>query len=223
MPDMSSAEFRREICGQLLAYAALGVSISHFCDLIGISEGQLHQRRCDYPEVDAAMKAAVAIRTRVAEKGGPSRKFAPTDEAKARNAKRLADRAYRADLYARFRSGLHGRDWREFLEERRAYHREKWAAAPESNQALRRPKPDDFHDRYVEHGWGWIMDHYEAGRATVMRWIEEEGRDELYAARREYLRKRGFGGIVRSDGPRIEDIPAEQWRNRGDASPPRSR
>jgi hypothetical protein len=221
MQDMSSAEFRREICGLLLAYAALGVSIRHFCDLTGISYNALQARRLDHPELDAAIKAAIAVREKVDERGGPRQKFVPTDEAMRKNADRLADREYRAGLVSQHRSGLHGKAWRKFLEERRAYHREKCATAPRPSRF--RPKPDDFRDRYVEHGWGWIMDHYEAGRETVMRWIDEEGRDELYAARREYLWKRGFGGIIRSDGPRLEDIPAEQWRNRGDAPPPRSR
>ena len=46
-----------------------------------------------------------------------------------------------------------------------------------------RPKPADFRAAYVEMGWSEIVDHFRTNWRVVVRWIEEEGREELAAAR----------------------------------------
>ena len=47
-----------------------------------------------------------------------------------------------------------------------------------------RPKPPDFRDVYLRMGWDGITDHYRTNWRVIRRWIDEEGREELAAARR---------------------------------------
>jgi len=54
-----------------------------------------------------------------------------------------------------------------------------------------RPCPRDFRDRYIELGWESIQEHYRAGWPVIARWIDECGRDELKAARSEYVIRNG--------------------------------
>jgi hypothetical protein len=70
-----------------------------------------------------------------------------------------------------------------WLEPRRARARERWAKP----SPRRRPKPSDFRTIYIQMGWDGIMDHYGCSRDCVSRWIEEEGRDDLFAARRAHV------------------------------------
>jgi hypothetical protein len=52
--------------------------------------------------------------------------------------------------------------------------------------------PPDFRDRYVELGGGdskVLQEHYRTGRAAILRWIDEIGREELALARSDYLMK----------------------------------
>lgn len=55
-----------------------------------------------------------------------------------------------------------------------------------------RPCPPDFRERYIEMGWHVADAHYRAHWATVARWIDETGRQELKEARAAYVREHGF-------------------------------
>lgn len=46
-----------------------------------------------------------------------------------------------------------------------------------------RPKPDDFRVRYIEMGWDGLDEHYRCNWRCIRRWIMEEGREQLRAAR----------------------------------------
>ncbi|PTQ12106.1 hypothetical protein CLG96_05945 [Sphingomonas oleivorans] len=62
-----------------------------------------------------------------------------------------------------------------------------------------RPKPRDFRETFIRVGWSGIEAHYNAHKKTIVRWMEEEGRDELIEARRQVT---GYGlkrGSRRSD------------------------
>lgn len=50
-----------------------------------------------------------------------------------------------------------------------------------------RPKPADFRETYVSMGWDGIEDHYCTNWRVIRRWIEEEGKAELIAARAAYV------------------------------------
>lgn len=50
-----------------------------------------------------------------------------------------------------------------------------------------RPKPRDFREVYVRIGWDGIEDHFNTNWRVIRRWIEEEGREDLKAERREYV------------------------------------
>lgn len=50
-----------------------------------------------------------------------------------------------------------------------------------------RPKPRDFRERYVEIGWDGIVEHYGTNWRVVCRWMEEEGREGLIAARAAFV------------------------------------
>lgn len=54
-----------------------------------------------------------------------------------------------------------------------------------------RPKPNDFRERYIEMGWEWIVEHYRTNWKVVARWIDEEGREELKAARAAHVEEHG--------------------------------
>lgn len=53
-----------------------------------------------------------------------------------------------------------------------------------------RPKPDDFRDRYIEMGWDGLDEHYRCNWRCIRRWIDEEGREDLVAARADAVRRR---------------------------------
>jgi len=50
-----------------------------------------------------------------------------------------------------------------------------------------RLKPADFRATYILIGWDGITDHYNTNWRVIRRWIEEEGREELIAARAAYV------------------------------------
>jgi hypothetical protein len=52
-----------------------------------------------------------------------------------------------------------------------------------------RPKPADFRATYISMGWDGLEDHYRTNWRVIRRWIEEEGRDELRAARAEHVQQ----------------------------------
>lgn len=54
-----------------------------------------------------------------------------------------------------------------------------------------RPCPSDFRETYVRLGWEEITEHYRAHWATVARWIDETGREDLRAARAAYIAEHG--------------------------------
>lgn len=54
-----------------------------------------------------------------------------------------------------------------------------------------RPCPPDFRERYIELGWGEILEHYRAGWPVIARWIDQSGQEELKSARREYRLQNG--------------------------------
>jgi hypothetical protein len=51
-----------------------------------------------------------------------------------------------------------------------------------------RAKPADFRERYIEMGWDGIDEHYRTNWRVIRRWINEEGREELAAARAAHVR-----------------------------------
>jgi hypothetical protein len=46
-----------------------------------------------------------------------------------------------------------------------------------------RPKPADFRETYIAIGWQGTGAHYRTNWRVIRRWIEEEGREGLIAAR----------------------------------------
>lgn len=52
-----------------------------------------------------------------------------------------------------------------------------------------RPKPRDFRAVFIELGWG-VKDHYGARCTIILRWLQEEGREQLLAERARHLRNR---------------------------------
>lgn len=52
-----------------------------------------------------------------------------------------------------------------------------------------RPKPADFRETYIAMGWDGIEEHYGTNWRVVRRWIEEEGREALRAARSAHVRE----------------------------------
>lgn len=53
-----------------------------------------------------------------------------------------------------------------------------------------RPKPVDFRERYIEMGWDGIDEYYQTNWRVIRRWIAEEGREELTAARAQHVREK---------------------------------
>lgn len=53
-----------------------------------------------------------------------------------------------------------------------------------------RPMPDDFAERFAEHGWAGTAAHYYTGDPQVKRWREEYGVDRLTAKRAALVRER---------------------------------
>jgi hypothetical protein len=53
-----------------------------------------------------------------------------------------------------------------------------------------RPKPADFRETYIRMGWDGLDEHYGTNWRVIRRWIAEEGREELRAARAEHVRSR---------------------------------
>ena len=62
---------------------------------------------------------------------------------------------------------------------------------PEHNPKRWRHKPDDFREQFILQGWDTICWHYRAHWLTIKRWIDEEGRESLKAARAAHVRKHG--------------------------------
>ncbi|MCK8457025.1 hypothetical protein [Sphingomonas faeni] len=52
-----------------------------------------------------------------------------------------------------------------------------------ARRSTARSKPADFRAVYIAIGWGGIEAHYGTNWRVVKRWIDEEGREELIAAR----------------------------------------
>lgn len=52
-----------------------------------------------------------------------------------------------------------------------------------------RPRPKDFEEKFVEHGWDGIREALGAHGRQIKRWLVECGEDRLIAAREEYLRQ----------------------------------
>ena len=50
-----------------------------------------------------------------------------------------------------------------------------------------RPKPADFRETYIRMGWDGIDEHYGTNWRVIRRWIEEEGRLKLIAARAAFV------------------------------------
>lgn len=50
-----------------------------------------------------------------------------------------------------------------------------------------RPRPADFRQTYIRMGWDGIDEHYGTNWRVIRRWIEEEGRKGLIAARAAYV------------------------------------
>lgn len=55
-----------------------------------------------------------------------------------------------------------------------------------------REKPADFRARFIELGWGGIVAHYGTDWRVVERWMREDGRDSLIAARSDFVARRRF-------------------------------
>lgn len=71
-------------------------------------------------------------------------------------------------------------------------------ATAEAVTCARRPCPGDFDRVFVRIGRLACEEHYQAGRNTITRWLEESGKDRLIAARAEHVRTRE-PAITRSD------------------------
>jgi hypothetical protein len=54
---------------------------------------------------------------------------------------------------------------------------------PDGTTRPYRPKPADFRAVYLDMGWDGITEHYGTNWRVIRRWIEQEGREELIAAR----------------------------------------
>ncbi|MBI1179119.1 MAG: hypothetical protein GC201_01075 [Alphaproteobacteria bacterium] len=52
------------------------------------------------------------------------------------------------------------------------------------------PPPPDFREKFVEMGWSDIENHYKVHAKTIRRWIDEEGREALIAARSAHVEER---------------------------------
>lgn len=81
------------------------------------------------------------------------------------------------------------------------------AHQPDAPRPLPRPhcwrhKPDDFREQYILQGWETICWHYRANWKTVRRWIDEEGREDLKAARALHVRTVGNQRLHRVDSRR---------------------
>ncbi|MEJ7933508.1 hypothetical protein WG907_04450 [Sphingobium sp. AN558] len=60
---------------------------------------------------------------------------------------------------------------------------------PPGETAAYRPKPADFRDNYIAMGFGdELREHYCTNYRVLRRWVTEEGHQELYEARRLYLK-----------------------------------
>ena len=66
--------------------------------------------------------------------------------------------------------------------------RRKWDTGRERPY---RACPPDFRETYIRLGWETIVEHYSANWRIIARWIDETGREELTAARAEYVRAHG--------------------------------
>ncbi|OQW44359.1 MAG: hypothetical protein A4S16_03465 [Proteobacteria bacterium SG_bin6] len=51
-----------------------------------------------------------------------------------------------------------------------------------------RPRPPDFRATFISLGWSGVGQHYGASDRVIRRWIDEEGRAELVAARAAHVR-----------------------------------
>ncbi len=82
-------------------------------------------------------------------------------------------------------------------------------------KAAYRPMPRDFVETFIRVGWGGIEAECRAHKLTIVRWINEAGRQQLVEARAEYVREqREKRGSRRSDyvlGRRLRAVaPREQ-------------
>jgi hypothetical protein len=50
-----------------------------------------------------------------------------------------------------------------------------------------RPKPDNFREVYIRIGWDGIEEEFNTNWRVIRRWIDEEGRDGLIAARAAFV------------------------------------
>jgi hypothetical protein len=70
----------------------------------------------------------------------------------------------------------------------------------------RRQCPGDFTDKFVELGRLECQEHYEAGRNTITRWLEESGKDELILRRKLHVREKRRAGITRAEVRQILNV-----------------
>lgn len=60
----------------------------------------------------------------------------------------------------------------------------------EGETAAYRPRPCDFREAYIRMGLGdELKEYFRTNIRVLRRWVDEEGHDELYEARREHLRQ----------------------------------
>jgi hypothetical protein len=75
-----------------------------------------------------------------------------------------------------------------------------------------RAKPVDFRAVFIAIGWGGIETHYGTSWRVVKRWIDEEGRDELIAARAAAVdkqrRRARFRSYVLQSRPEVTSLSA---------------
>lgn len=55
-----------------------------------------------------------------------------------------------------------------------------------------RERPADFRARFIELGWSGIVGHYGTNSRVIERWMQEDGRDGLIAARADFVARRRF-------------------------------
>jgi hypothetical protein len=60
-------------------------------------------------------------------------------------------------------------------------------ASPASTKP-HRERPADFRAAYIALGWDGVTHRYRTNWRVIRRWVDEEGRDELAAARAQHVR-----------------------------------
>lgn len=70
---------------------------------------------------------------------------------------------------------------------------------------MTRPVPRDFEQRWPELGWSGAEAYWSAHARSIVRWLDDAGRDRLIAERSRFLREqRELRARLRQKGYRLE-------------------